>query len=424
MTELLVWAFAFICFGLLFWGLIYRARVYQYPFFMGATFTGFIFPQAIALANDDSLPERAVQRILVMACLCSAMCWLGYQIPIPLTWKNPVSPLFDSKRLRIGALIYIGIGLAFWTVIYSLPQGRALSGFSTGIITVYFFFADFLTIGFSIILLETLRKPKLLNILIFLVSILIPLYRIVFFGRREETVFVALSLALGFYFTRRQVVNSWLVIVSIFLATIITFNIGEYRNAIVTGNWDNFNPISNVASILKAEKSIPDSELRNAAFIVDSTVESARYGWGSGYWDRLIFRWVPSQFLGSDFKSRLQFSLATTLKSQDLYEVYGYQPTSGSTSTGLGDAFAEFDYIGSLIFALLAMFFKFLWCRAVYGGSLPAQLAYIVLSVKAMLAITHNTGDFLSDLLYLALFLTPLLLWSYKSQRVTEDLVT
>lgn len=419
MTELLLLIFAFICAGLVFWGLAHRERIYQYPFFMGATFIAFILPQAIALVNNPGLiPERAIQRVLIMSCLCAAMCWIGYQVPVHYSQSNRLFllSLLDAKRLKIGAALYVGISLVFWSLIYSLPQGRAISGLSTGIITVYFFFANLLNIGITILLLETMKKPILANLVMLLVSVGMPIYRAIFFGRREETFFILLAFPLALYFVYKRTLPKALAIFGIIFAIVVIFSISQYRSAIAEGRWDlvdQINPVEILQTTITEQNSESAFELRNAALLIDSTIKTGRYGWGTSYWDRLIFRFVPAQFLSPKFKKNLKFDIADyQVDRKELYKNYNYKSPLGATSTGIGDTFTQFDYLGSLVFALMAVFFKFLWHYAADNRNFVAQLAYILLSVKAMTALTHNTANFPADILYYALFSLPIILWA------------
>jgi hypothetical protein len=421
MTELLLWIFAFTCIGLLMWGFACKDRIYQYPFFMGATFVAFILPQAIALVKSpETIPESAIQRVMIMCSLCAFMCWLGYQFPVT---QSPLSPhskppmQFSSERLLFGAVVYAVIGLTFWALILNRPEGQELNGQSTGIVTIYFFLADLLQIGLVVILLEALRKPKFMNIVLLVFAAAMPVYRAVFFGRREETFFIVSVFALAFYFVRRKSVPRLGAILGIFLATLIIFNIGTYRRAMSENRPEmilEMNPLENVFNLIEGKEKKPSPELRSAALLIETTVTSGKYGLGTGYWDRLIFRWFPAQFFGADFKRGLQLSLAKyEVDSKYVFDKYSFFVPEGATTTGIGDTFSQFDYLGSAIFALIGILFKYLWSRAIYHQSFLAQAAYTLICVKAMLALTHISVSFPADLLYYFVFSAPLI-WYAK----------
>ena len=70
----LLLVFALICCLLLLQGMISRGAIYEFPFLAGAVFAGFALPQFVGLASDPFLPPGALEKTLVMASLCAAMC--------------------------------------------------------------------------------------------------------------------------------------------------------------------------------------------------------------------------------------------------------------------------------------------------------------------------------------------------------------
>ena len=100
MVDIYLWLFIAICVGLLGWGLARPERVYQYPFFMGGIFVSFILPQAIALINNPGpVTQEALERVLLMACLCAAMCWIGYQLPTRSSLLKKFDISVDRKKI-------------------------------------------------------------------------------------------------------------------------------------------------------------------------------------------------------------------------------------------------------------------------------------------------------------------------------------
>ncbi|PPS42778.1 hypothetical protein B1A85_13790 [Chroococcidiopsis sp. TS-821] len=391
---------------------------------MGFTFTTFILPQAIALVDyPGAAPERSIKQVLFMACLCIFMCWLGYKVPIPSSWlQKPVIHL-NFKRLKMGAAVYVGIGLFFWSLVYSRPEAASLNQHWSGIITIYIFLAQLLNIGFTILLLETIKKPTRANILLLTIAVFMPLYRAFFAGRRTSLSFIFFSVALSVYFVRKRCIPRVFFVFAIFAATLVLFNIAQYRSFLMTGDWDllrQINPIENLHSLINQNGKSTTLELRNAALLIDSVNQNSQYEFGTGYWDTIVFRWLPAQFLGSDFKESLKFNFGINHQSA-WYELYGYKYPTGSTTTGIGDSFAQFDYFGSLVFGIIAFFFKYLWHRSLYRQDYVAQIAYILLITSAMTAITHGTANFIPELLYYILFLLPLLLWSRENRKLSNS---
>jgi hypothetical protein len=144
-------------------------------------------------------------------------------------------------------------------------------------------------------------------------------------------------------------------------------------------------------------------------------MQSGSFGYGRGYWNTLVFRFVPAQFVGKETKEAMQFThdYGTGDTLQHSSEI-----PPGTTSMGLGDSFEEFGYFGCVFFAGLAILFRSLWNAATVQKSVLAQLYYILNIVPAMRALTHQTADFLPALIYNIIFMTPVL-W-YTARRRGE----
>ncbi len=102
------------------------------------------------------------------------------------------------------------------------------------------------------------------------------------------------------------------------------------------------------------------------------------------------------------------------------YVMFRHVPLTGSTATGLSEAFASFWYFGALEFLLIGLFMG-RWYRAAVAGNIAAQVSVILLMTAALESITHSTEVFLSDVLVLGLFLLPVLLIARGDAADTAD---
>ena len=76
MTWFLLSLFAGMCLFLVVWGMRKPGRIIEFPFLMGATFVGFILPQAVSLTYNEMLPSAMLDKALLMSFLCAGMCYL------------------------------------------------------------------------------------------------------------------------------------------------------------------------------------------------------------------------------------------------------------------------------------------------------------------------------------------------------------
>ncbi|NEP01924.1 MAG: hypothetical protein F6K58_25360 [Symploca sp. SIO2E9] len=420
MAELYLYLLFAICLGLLGWGLIRLERVYQYPFFMGGVFVSFILPQAIALFNNPgSVGQQALERVLLMSCLCAAMCWLGYQLPPNSSFLKKLDISIDSRKLLHGGIVFVLISYFCSFLISQLPEAVRENTQWTGIATIYLFFAGLIYPGFTIILLSTLRRPTVVKIIITACAAAIPLQTIILYGRRESTATFILTIGLSLYFFSRLVPPRWLVLTMLLFALIAIPLVGTYRYIAKTGQWNQLlelQPLEHLNNFVEEGEIL---ELRNAAVLMDAAVQTGQYGYGTDYWNTLVFRFVPAQLVGSDLKNALQIKLY----KYDLQTLYNYSIHTGTTPTGIADTFIQFDYLGCFVFFILAYSFKNLWISAVYQNSVISQVFYISLFSPSMISLTHGTTRFLADLLFRLFFVGAVIIYSQSHNICSSQVI-
>jgi len=411
MAELYLYLLVAICACLLSWGLIRPERVYQYPFFMGGIFVSFILPQAIALSNNPGpVSQQALERVLLMSCLCAAMCWLGYQLPPSHSFLKKLDISVDSKKLFRGGIVFVLIGYVSSFLISRLPEAAREDSTWSGIITIYAFFGSLIYPGFTILLLSSLQRPSLAKIIITACAAALPLQTIILYGRREATATFILTIGLSLYYFRRYVPPRWLALTLIVIALVAIPLTGAYRGIAKTGDWSQLlelRPGENLKVLVEKGKTL---ELRNAALLMDAAVQTGQYGYGTDYWNSLVFRFVPAQLIGRDLKNALQLKLSKS--KQDLKDLYNYTAHTGTTTTGIGDSFVQFDYLGCLFFLILSYLFKSLWISAIYKNSTVSQIFYVSLVAPALLSVTHGTVRFFPDLLFRLIFIGAVIIYS------------
>lgn len=424
-NELLFWAFNLICFLILFEGIKDTRKIYQFPFFMSAAFASFISPQAYALVyNRDyiyNLPSSAITRTLFMCCLCVSMCWIGYQVPVKKNstniFFNCTSSLDNHKYITILNTAYVALGIAFWLLLFSLPDGNKLSGQSTGIFTIYIFFARlFANTGLCLAIVQTFKKPGFLRFSILLAASTMPLYRAIFFGRRTGLVGIILFFLISLYIYKSFIPPRSVIVFALTIGFILIPFIGEQRG-LLSNKWNNLeeiNPTHGIEKIIEGKSTL---ELRNAAFLIDYVAKENKHGWGTLYWNNTIFRFVPAQLLGRQFKESLYINKVdydTYIKSD-----YSYSRQTGSTVTGAADSFTQFDYFGCLLYFGMAFLFKTIWHSVIYYKSFIATILYMLICVYGMVSVTHGTANFVPDLLFTLVSILPILIVVMKTEHAT-----
>lgn len=400
-------------------GLAKPARFFEYPYFMAGIFAVFILPQAVSLLRfPGAANPEAVSAALLMTNLCLAACLVGYCIPPNRSIARFTSVRVNLDRLFATGIVFIICGFFFNFLISRIEPDEmgSLTRWS-GPATIYLFFAQLVYPGLSIALTIALKRGGGLPWLATVVAAWIPLQAILIAGRREQTALFVLTIALTLFYQRRWIPPRTAVFAALAFALLAIPATGTYRTAMAEQNFEavreidligNFNKFLNLESIL---------ELRNAAMIMDATASTSGYEFGGGYWDELVFRFVPAQLLGTDFKEGLMFRPSEDRLEEEM-EMRGFQMAGGSTKTGIGDSFQQFGYLGFAFFLLLAVLFRTLWLTSIQPSAVFAQLLYIQTSTSAMRAVTHQTVGFLPSLVYSFIFIG-LAVW-YSRDRVTD----
>jgi hypothetical protein len=418
MNDFLLWLFIGLCALGVVYVLWQPRRMFEFPAFMTFAFAAFILPQAISLVRFPGEVEvRSVTAVLIMSVLCLVCGWLGYFARPNATLLNWTARPVDMARLFHVGLAFSAISFLFQRALGSIDVQYAESGGMTGAGTILLFFQQLCYPGFAICLFCAVRRPTVINVVASIVGVL-PLLQAVLIARREGTAQLALILVMAFFFQRKWIPPRWVFAVGLIGAMLLIPATGTYRRLSSEMGvsavreidyWDNFKRYVNEES--------PILELRNGAAVIEATRFTGDYQWGAAYWNHLVFRFVPAQIVGKRFKDWLSIGQASDFTERAVL-VTGYELPPGSTVTGMGDTYQQFNWFGCLFFALMAVVFKSLWQAAQRPEAVFAQLLYVLSCTSAMRAVTHWTQDFLPGLLYFAIFLGIAMLYAATPTRM------
>jgi hypothetical protein len=164
---------------------------------------------------------------------------------------------------------------------------------------------------------------------------------------------------------------------------------GDFWSLLFTGDLDKTIEISQKSFAQMKKYNV--YELRNAALTMEAYDLLGRMDWGAGFWNALVFQYVPGQIVGFEVKKSLQIGIPIF---PYLYYFFNYKVPTGSTLTGLADSYAQFSWLGCLIFGAIGRVYKTVWA-SIYRGSMFSVLLYIGIISPAMVGVTHSIGTFL-----------------------------
>jgi len=404
---------------LLFTATVVRPRlIYEFPYFMAGTFIAFILPQAYALYKNQ-WGGLYLESTLLMCCLCLAACWFGYLPRAHAGFLQKLNVSMSTSRFLHGGIALVLVGYYFTYKFGTLPEEDIASG-QTGIGTIYLFFGGLVYPGFAICFYCALKSRSLFAWAMSVIAAWVPLQAAVFYGRREPTALFLISLGMSLFFLRGKQAPRLVVIAVVIGAIFVIPAVGEYRKTAAQDPLEAWKQLDVVQQFNEYFDVNAVSEVKNATVLIAATRESGAYQWGAGYWNRLVFRFVPAQFLGERFKNSLMIGGEERDLGDFVEDELGYRIPPGSTVTGLGDSFNQFDYLGCLFFAAMAYLFKNLWTATKQPNGTVAQVLYIQTTTSAMRALTHQTVDFLPGLIYSALFIS-LIAWYARERNIGVD---
>lgn len=416
MTCFLFWSFvALLAFPLL--EVMWQPdRIYEFPYFMAATFAIFVLPQAVSLLRfPGAAPEQAVQNVLLVTCLCLAACLVGYRRSTNRRSMHASSGAVEETRLFQAGLVLVASGIGFSYLLSHIEVQTTELGGWTGPATIYGFFQQLCYPGFAICLMLALRRPTLISVASTLVAAVVPIQSMLF-GRREPAALFLLTIGLALYFRRRLRPPRWLVVTTIVAVMLAIPATATYRRFQLQDDWESVRQIDLVGNFKDFLNQESVLELRNAAMLIEAARRSGDYEYGAGYWNHLVFRYVPAQILGEPLKQFLMIRRSGEDLERELAGM-DYTNPAGSTVTAMGDSFQQFGYWGCLFFVVLGGFFHRLWRAASAPNALFAQLLYMQSCTSAMRAVTHWTLDFLPGLLYNVIFLGAAVVYASGAER-------
>jgi len=391
------------------------ALILEYPYFIAGVFAVFILPQAFSLVRfKGAVSYDAISDVILMSCLCLGAAVMGYRISPSNRVLIQASRQVNETRIGQVGLVFLICGFLFSYLLGRVEIKVADSGGMTGIATIYLFFAGLGFHGLAIFWFLLLREFTWTRLMMVIVGAINPISAIVWAGRREMAVILGLTFVLGLYFARRTAPPRWLTFGALAFAMLAIPATGIYRGLVAQGEIRKVRQIDLIANFKDYFRKESVLELRNGAAVIQSCQQSGRYEYGAGYWNQIVFRFVPAQLVGRDFKLSLMIGRSKLEQTEDATR-FGHEFSVGSTLTGMGDSFKQFGWFGCLFFAGLAVVFRSFWLAALQPNALFAQLLYLLICSSAMRAVTHQTLDFLPGFIYQFAFLK-LGLW-YAGER-------
>jgi hypothetical protein len=384
--------------------------IYLFPYLIGFGFIVFILPQVFIIYETKTFKTDALNRLLLMTILCWLMCiigWYSYKPGKGIFLKN-FDVRFNEKNLSAIGIIFIGTGILFNILAYKILGDKDFSGQATGLVTIYIFLQQLLFLGTGLCLILWLKNKEKTNLFFAVIGILYGLYIGVFLGRRTQVLYTLFVLGLPLFIHLKIKPSRIIVIGFLVMSFLIIPSIGQYREILKTSK-DTSQFLNRLVTEMDFAKNLHDFysfsesiELANAGNVINYSYSNSDYKFGADYWNEIVFRFIPAQFVGRKIKEGLRIKFASRSVRQMSYRNY----IPGSTITGIGDSFIQFDYFGSLFFLFLGMFMKRLWFTINETKNPFLEVLYSVLLIECLISLTHGTIWYLPGFLSAFIFLS------------------
>jgi hypothetical protein len=388
-----------------------RDGIYQYPFLAGCIFLIFALPQFVGLLGESRLPQGGLPGAVLMSITGLAALTVGYRGGV----RHGPMMLWDISLngLSRGAVVLSSIGILFWLMIWRLPYELTSIPQWKGLPVAYLFFAGVTSIAFAMFLCIYLRRRGYIPALMMIVTMPFAYNQIVVWARRNVAAETILTLVCMLWFVRRVAIPRLIMIIAICAGTLFSYAISEYRaKAMAGGGVAGPSDIWNWATERMADTFRGEGyELRNAVYAIAAVGQSQAYDFGAFNWNAMVFNFVPSQILGEDTKNAFMIGGTDKGLQNIADDILGYVPNTGSTFTGMADAYGSFWYFGFIKFMLIGWILGRFYSSAM-KGSIPAQIFYCCSIVPGLLSITHNTQWLFSRIIHDGIFILPCLFYA------------
>ncbi len=405
MSFVLVSLLSALCAAVLIAGLVKTERAYQYPFLACALIASFILPQLPGIFADPAVPRDALAKALLMTLLClvgTLTGWHASRAPARILRAD-----FDERRLGHIAIAFALVSSLFYYRLSQLP-GDAIVGVQiSGAPVIYLFFAQLMPYGLAISCLLYVRRPSWSMLAVIGFCLLFYLQRIVVTGKRAETMELVLIFLLAFWFYRGRKIGRTTLILGAVAGMVIMTSMSAYRDITRTDSVD-LSKVAQIDAVGNFDSLIEDGgeEMRNAVALIDATDREGRFDYGIVHWNFIVWNFLPAQIVGASVKQSMLLEKPPMPRD--------FNPSTGTTFTGMTDAFRSFWYLGALEFLFLGYVMRRLWESAM-EGQLLGRIIYTLSAVPATHAFSHTTDWVLPVWIHMLIFLAPAMAYAYRA---------
>jgi hypothetical protein len=366
------------------------------PFLTALIFLIWYLPQAWALLDFPGIAPESLVRLFLMSLLCFWAMMLGWWKGLR-AWRRHVPLAVPVRRLLFPVYVITFVALAMRLLIEMQPPEVRVMGQWTGIITIIAFFASVSVVSMALSTAMVLKSRDPLTVGVFVLNLAIYLPLIFIYFRRADTFDFGLAILLGLMFVRDRFVSRSFLVVLAVLGFFFVNGIGQLRAlsgaytlsaaGMIEARLPTLQEILEIdwLRIVDQDDRVERSEVMNAAVGMEAVARYGQFTLGAQYWNRMIFAYLPGQFVGHDLKQSLMIGDdALSIAREQMF----FERHTGAIHTGFLDPYHDFWYLGCLVWLLTGYVMGLLMRHAMNGGLIAFTL-YAATITNAIHVTTH-----------------------------------
>jgi len=380
------------------WGVRYQVRIFAPSTIFSLVLLLWLYPQFPSLLESNLVTEIEIEKFIFFWFLCQTAFFTGSLLNINTT-KGVCKNLLIYKtceyqwQIFTGAIFIIG-GLNF-LLLSRLQAYIYYESMPTGIMTIYIFFADFLSVCFIIYLLSIIVWKKKIYWLLLGISSIFYIERIIIHGKRTILFELLFSVGVILILGAKKHFNLVYFVIGGLLVLMLATSVKEYRTITKQQDrdWSSVAQIDwgkNIYNNIFSEK----PELINAIYVIAAFSKKNRHlEYFSPYWNELINRYIPGQLIGKDVKVSLSVDIG-----DPLWEEFQYTPGTGTSTVGAGEVFRMFGWFGFFVFLFYGYLMRYFYNRA-NQGSFSYLIIYAKFGAMIPIIVIFGTSFLFVDLI-------------------------
>lgn len=369
-----------LAFGGILWGLLDTRRIIEAPFLYSVGLYGITCFQIVTLLLfPNRVDPDAFTLILFLTVVLSIFLFLGYRsgrlstLPrirrgnsrkAPAGKRHKSRPIrresgtrgrrqrrgpryqFIHSRVRSVAIVLGILGFIGNYKLRTLPP-EALEGLWTGW-PVYFLTMSRLATPAMLltILLALIYRTKSDWILAAILAAPTILFAIIESGRRSAMLTLPFALLIPLVLLRNYRVPRYIPIVGLLLVPIIVYVVPVWRGEFAEGRHLEVIQEKKAINTLRykvLEENESAIELADAAHVAGAHLQTGRYEYGAGFYNKIVHQLVPGSLLGREFKESLM--IPTPDLTSAIEQVYGRSVAFYTAKSIYADLFAQFWFL-------------------------------------------------------------------------------